>query len=118
MMKDYIAMTSQSLMTLPATVHKRCAGRRALYWPIFSWLPYMFPATMPKFKGGQKTRHFEQIFEISSPCCLAIKDLQLLCRLTTRYSRKFRDKMLCLRHSTHGMRPIQNVYIFRFSYLI
>jgi hypothetical protein len=38
MMKDYIAMTSQSLMTLPTlkTIHKRCAGRCALYWPIFA----------------------------------------------------------------------------------
>jgi hypothetical protein len=41
--------------------------------------------------------NFEAIFETSSPCCSEIKDLQLLCRLTTHHSRKFRDKMLCLR---------------------
>jgi hypothetical protein len=53
--------------------------------------------------------NFEAIFEICSPYCSEIKDLQLLCRSTTRYSRKFRDRMLCLRHSTHSMRPIQNI---------
>jgi hypothetical protein len=62
----------------------------------------MFPAAMPKFKGDQKISRnsaiFEQIFDISSACRSEEKDLQLLCRSTKRYSRKFRDMMLCLRH--------------------
>jgi hypothetical protein len=39
--------------------------------------------------------NFEAIFKISSPCFSEIRDLQLLHKLTTRYSRKFRDRMLC-----------------------
>jgi hypothetical protein len=59
--------------------------------------------------------NFGLIFEIFSPRSSEIKDLQLLCRLTTLYSRKFRDRMLCLQHSIYGMRPIQNFPIFVFN---
>jgi hypothetical protein len=50
--------------------------------------------------------NFEAIFEIFSPRSSEIKDLQLLCRLTTRYGRKFRDRMLLftafdIRHATN-----------------
>jgi hypothetical protein len=70
-----------------------------------------FPGSWENF---HKFVNFELIFEISSPRSLELKDLQLLCRFTTRYVRKFRDRMLYLRHSTYGMQPIQNIKIFRF----
>jgi hypothetical protein len=188
MMKDYIAMTSQSLMTLPEDSYMSGALRSLL--ACLRWLPLcfqqqcrnlkvirkfivtspilnrfstflhhvvqnrkickfvkvdkalqqkisrydaLFTAFMQKsivrmtwhfrnFTGYweifHKSVYFEAIFEIFSLRSSEIKDLQLLCRSTTRYSRKFRDRMLCLRHSTYSMRPIQNISIFRFSFLI
>jgi hypothetical protein len=71
MMKDYIAMTSQSLMTLPEDniLYKRCA---ALFIGLSLLATVMFPAAMPKFKGDRKISRnsaiFEQIFDIFSPC--------------------------------------------------
>jgi hypothetical protein len=38
--------------------------------------------------------NFELIFDFFSPCSSKLKDLQLLCRLRTRYSRKFREDAL------------------------
>jgi hypothetical protein len=62
-MKDYIAVTSQSLMTLPED------NTKAVRWPLCSllaylcWLPYRFPAAMPKFKGDRKMYRNSANFE-------------------------------------------------------
>jgi hypothetical protein len=59
MMKDSIAMTSLSLVTLPEDNYKWCA---ALFFGLSLLAIVMFPATMPKFKGGQKIFSNSAIF--------------------------------------------------------
>jgi hypothetical protein len=60
MMKDYIAMTSQSLMTLPEDNNERCA---ALFIGLSLLATVMFPAAMPKFKGDRKIHRNSANFE-------------------------------------------------------
>jgi hypothetical protein len=60
-MKDYIAITSQSLMTLPEDyTYKRCAE---LFIGLSLLATVMFPAAMPKFKGDQKIYRISANFE-------------------------------------------------------
>jgi hypothetical protein len=76
-MEDYIAMTSQSFMTL--SEDSIVSG--ALFIGLSLLATVMFPAAMPKFKGDRKiyrnSANFESIFDISSPCRSELKDLQM-----------------------------------------